>query len=63
MPGSSRDPDDDQRHADQASRYGARRGSVPYVAPNATLVGDVLVGAHARVMYGAVLDADDEVVG
>lgn len=29
-----------------------------YVAPNATLVGDVLVGPHARVMYGAVLDAE-----
>ena len=29
-----------------------------YVAPNATLVGDVHVGAHARVMYGAVLDAE-----
>lgn len=29
-----------------------------YVAPNATLVGDVRVGANARVMYGAVLDAE-----
>jgi carbonic anhydrase/acetyltransferase-like protein (isoleucine patch superfamily) len=29
-----------------------------YIAPNATLVGDVRVGAHARVMYGAVLDAE-----
>ncbi|MFC4858514.1 gamma carbonic anhydrase family protein [Actinophytocola glycyrrhizae] len=29
-----------------------------YVAPNATLVGDVRVGPHARVMYGAVLDAE-----
>jgi len=29
-----------------------------YVAPNATLVGDVRVGAQARVMYGAVLDAE-----
>lgn len=29
-----------------------------YVAPNATLVGDVHVGANARVMYGAVLDAE-----
>jgi carbonic anhydrase/acetyltransferase-like protein (isoleucine patch superfamily) len=29
-----------------------------YVAPNATLVGDVRVGAHARIMYGAVLDAE-----
>lgn len=41
------------------------RGATPvvdptaYVAPNATLVGDVRVGAHARVMYGAVLDAED----
>jgi carbonic anhydrase/acetyltransferase-like protein (isoleucine patch superfamily) len=29
-----------------------------FVAPNATLVGDVRVGARARVMYGAVLDAE-----
>jgi carbonic anhydrase/acetyltransferase-like protein (isoleucine patch superfamily) len=29
-----------------------------FVAPNATLVGDVRVGPHARVMYGAVLDAE-----
>ncbi|GAB3106045.1 hypothetical protein GCM10027160_01140 [Streptomyces calidiresistens] len=29
-----------------------------YVAPTATLVGDVRVGARARVMYGAVLDAE-----
>jgi carbonic anhydrase/acetyltransferase-like protein (isoleucine patch superfamily) len=29
-----------------------------YIAPNATLVGDVRVGAHARIMYGAVLDAE-----
>lgn len=29
-----------------------------YIAPNATLVGDVVVGPHARVMYGAVLDAE-----
>ncbi len=29
-----------------------------WVAPNATLVGDVLVGPHARVLYGAVLDAE-----
>src|SRR2546430_4851090 len=29
-----------------------------YVAPNATLVGDVRVGPRARVMYGAVLDAE-----
>ncbi|MFI6390383.1 gamma carbonic anhydrase family protein [Nonomuraea sp. NPDC050547] len=30
-----------------------------YVAPNATLVGQVRVGPRARVMYGAVLDAED----
>ena len=35
-----------------------RVDSSAYVAPNATLVGDVLVGPHARVMYGAVLDAE-----
>lgn len=29
-----------------------------YVAPTATLVGDVHVGPRARVMYGAVLDAE-----
>ena len=40
------------------------RGSEPvvdpsaYVAPNATLVGDVRVGPRARIMYGAVLDAE-----
>ncbi|WAL67429.1 acyltransferase [Amycolatopsis cynarae] len=40
------------------------RGAMPsidptaYVAPNATLVGAVRVGPHARVMYGAVLDAE-----
>ena len=40
------------------------RGGTPrvhptaYVAPTATLVGDVRVGARARVMYGAVLDAE-----
>jgi carbonic anhydrase/acetyltransferase-like protein (isoleucine patch superfamily) len=40
------------------------RGTAPrvdptaYVAPNATLVGDVRVAAHARVMYGAVVDAE-----
>ena len=40
------------------------RGAAPvvdpsaYIAPNATLVGDVRVGAHARIMYGAVLDAE-----
>lgn len=30
-----------------------------YVAPTATLVGDVQVGPRARVMYGAVLDSED----
>jgi carbonic anhydrase/acetyltransferase-like protein (isoleucine patch superfamily) len=30
-----------------------------FVAPTATLVGDVRVGPRARVMYGAVLDAGD----
>lgn len=30
-----------------------------YVAPNAVLAGDVSVGPRARVMYGAVLDAED----
>ena len=29
-----------------------------YVAPNATLVGNVHVGPNARIMYGAVLDAE-----
>jgi carbonic anhydrase/acetyltransferase-like protein (isoleucine patch superfamily) len=29
-----------------------------YVAPTATLVGDVVIGPRARVMYGAVLDAE-----
>ncbi|HEX2132071.1 MAG TPA: acyltransferase [Actinophytocola sp.] len=29
-----------------------------WVAPNATLVGDVHVGPRARVLYGAVLDAE-----
>jgi carbonic anhydrase/acetyltransferase-like protein (isoleucine patch superfamily) len=29
-----------------------------YIAPNATLVGDVRIGPRARVMYGAVLDAE-----
>jgi carbonic anhydrase/acetyltransferase-like protein (isoleucine patch superfamily) len=41
------------------------RGNTPqvhptaYVAPTATLVGDVRIGPRARVMYGAVLDAED----
>lgn len=29
-----------------------------YIAPTATLVGDVVVGPRARVMFGAVLDAE-----
>jgi carbonic anhydrase/acetyltransferase-like protein (isoleucine patch superfamily) len=29
-----------------------------FVAPNATLVGDVRIGPRARIMYGAVLDAE-----
>ncbi|WP_073813351.1 gamma carbonic anhydrase family protein [Kitasatospora sp. CB01950] len=44
------------------------RGAVPqvhptaYVAPTATLVGDVRIGPRARVMYGAVLDAEGSYV-
>lgn len=40
------------------------RGNAPtvdpsaYIAPNATLVGDVRIGPRVRVMYGAVLDAE-----
>ena len=30
-----------------------------FVAPTAALVGDVVVGPRARVMYGAVLDSED----
>ena len=30
-----------------------------YVAPNAILCGDVQVGAHARILFGAVLTAED----
>jgi carbonic anhydrase/acetyltransferase-like protein (isoleucine patch superfamily) len=33
-----------------------------FVAPTATLVGDVRVGPRARVMYGAVLDAEGSTV-
>jgi carbonic anhydrase/acetyltransferase-like protein (isoleucine patch superfamily) len=33
-----------------------------YIAPNATLVGDVRVGPRVRVMYGAVLDAEGSYV-
>lgn len=44
------------------------RGALPqvhptaYVAPTATLVGDVRIGPHARVMYGAVLDAEGALI-
>jgi carbonic anhydrase/acetyltransferase-like protein (isoleucine patch superfamily) len=31
----------------------------PYVAPNAVLCGDVHVGAGARILFGAVLTAED----
>ncbi len=33
-----------------------------YVAPTATLVGQVRIGPRARVMYGAVLDAEEGVI-
>jgi carbonic anhydrase/acetyltransferase-like protein (isoleucine patch superfamily) len=42
----------------------SHRGHAPtvdpsaYIAPNATLVGAVTVGPRARIMYGAVLDAE-----
>jgi gamma-carbonic anhydrase len=44
------------------------RGQVPtvdptaYVAPTAVLCGDVRVGPHARVLFGAVLSAEDGLV-
>jgi carbonic anhydrase/acetyltransferase-like protein (isoleucine patch superfamily) len=44
------------------------RGAAPqvdpsaYIAPTATLVGDVRVGPRARIMYGAVLDAEGSTV-
>jgi carbonic anhydrase/acetyltransferase-like protein (isoleucine patch superfamily) len=44
------------------------RGATPsvdpsaYVAPTATLVGDVRIGPRARIMYGAVLDAEGSTV-
>jgi carbonic anhydrase/acetyltransferase-like protein (isoleucine patch superfamily) len=58
MPAISRVSDDDR------GMLIKHRGAVPtvdpsaWVAPTATLVGDVRVGPHARVMYGAVLDAE-----
>lgn len=42
------------RHRDHQPRV----HPTAYVAPTATLVGDVRVGPRARVMYGAVLDAE-----
>jgi carbonic anhydrase/acetyltransferase-like protein (isoleucine patch superfamily) len=33
-----------------------------WVAPNATLVGDVSIGAHASVFYGAVIRADNDAI-
>lgn len=42
------------RHRDAEPRVDA----TAWVAPNATLVGDVRVGPGARVLYGAVLDAE-----
>jgi carbonic anhydrase/acetyltransferase-like protein (isoleucine patch superfamily) len=44
------------------------RGKVPavdpsaYVAPTAVLCGDVRVGPQARVLFGAVLSAEDGLV-
>ncbi len=29
-----------------------------WIAPNATLVGDVTIGPDSRIMYGAVLNAE-----
>ena len=29
-----------------------------FIAPNATIIGDVTIGAHASVFYGAVLRGD-----
>ena len=46
----------------------SHRGSTPsvdpsaFVAPNATLVGDVRVGPRARIMYGAILDAEGSTI-
>ncbi|MBE1580302.1 gamma carbonic anhydrase family protein [Amycolatopsis roodepoortensis] len=42
------------RHRDREPRVHADA----YVAPTATLIGDVEVAAHARVLSGAVLDAE-----
>lgn len=33
-----------------------------YVAPNATIIGDVTIGAEASVWFGAVLRGDDEAI-
>lgn len=59
----SRQPDAPARTsiADMLIRHRDAEPSVDptaYVAPTATLVGDVRVGPRARVMYGAVLDAE-----
>jgi carbonic anhydrase/acetyltransferase-like protein (isoleucine patch superfamily) len=42
------------RHRDSAPQVDA----TAYIAPTATLVGDVRIGARVRVMYGAVLNAE-----
>ncbi|OLF16889.1 gamma carbonic anhydrase family protein [Actinophytocola xanthii] len=46
------------RHRDAEPRV----DPTAWVAPNATLVGDVRVGPRARVLYGAVLDAEGATV-
>jgi len=46
------------RHRDAEPRV----DPTAWVAPNATLVGDVRVGPRARVLYGAVLDAEGSTV-
>jgi carbonic anhydrase/acetyltransferase-like protein (isoleucine patch superfamily) len=42
------------RHRDHEPRV----DESAYIAPTATLIGDVVIGPRARVMYGAVLDAE-----
>jgi carbonic anhydrase/acetyltransferase-like protein (isoleucine patch superfamily) len=52
------------RFGDDGCMLIKHRGAAPsidasaFVAPTATLVGDVRVGPRARIMYGAVLDAE-----
>jgi carbonic anhydrase/acetyltransferase-like protein (isoleucine patch superfamily) len=46
------------RHRDAEPRV----DPTAWVAPTATLVGDVRIGPRARVLYGAVLDAEGAVV-